>query len=210
MAQAIHATLIELPDELRGSRVVLRPYRADDAGDVLEAVDESREHLRPWVNWVDAMATHEDCRDYCIRCAAKWSLRTDLSVGIFDAGSGRYLGGTGLHEPDWELRSFEIGYWIRRSAEGSGYVSEAVRLLIELAFGCLQARRVQLTCDADNHASRRVAEHAGFVLEGTPRNAAVGREGEAMDWLMFSLVPADLDRPGVSAPNAPAKTASRA
>ncbi len=194
MSPAIHPTLIELPDELRGPRIVVRPYRAGDAEQVHEAVNESAEHLRPWVNWVDAMATVEDCRDYCIRCAARWALRTDLAVGIFAAGTGRYLGGTGLHEPDWELRAFEIGYWMRTGALGGGYVSEAVRLLVDFAIDCLRARRIHLSCDADNEASRRVAEHAGFVLEGTLRNFAVGRDGSARDWLMFSLVPADLGR----------------
>ena len=192
MAQTKHPTLIALPPELRGPRITLRPYRVDDAEQVHQAVAESREHLRPWVNWVDDMATLDDCRDYCIRCAARWMLRTDFSLGIFETETGRYLGGTGLHEPNWELRAFEIGYWIRQSASGMGYVDEAIRLLARFAITELAARRIEITCDAANHASRRVVERAGFVLEGTLRNAAAGRDGSAKDWLIFSLVPADL------------------
>lgn len=192
MSGTKHPSLIELPAELRGPRVTLRPYQECDAEQILDAVAESQEHLRPWVNWVDGMATIEDCRDYCIRCAAKWALRTDLSVGVFATETGRYLGGTGLHAPDWDLRSFEIGYWMRRSAAGHGYVAEAVRLLSQFAIEHLAAQRIVITCDADNRASSRVAERAGFVLEGTLRNAALGRDGTATDWLMFSLVPADL------------------
>ena len=191
MSPTPHPTAIALPGELRGARVVLRPYRADDAEQVFAAVDESRDHLRPWVNWVDDLLTTRDCRDYCIRCAATWSQRSDLSVGVFDASSGRYLGGSGLHDPDWELRSFEIGYWLRATALGNGYVTETVRLLVDFAFGHLQARSVSLTCDAENHSSRRVAERAGFVHEGMLRSAVLGRDGSARDWLQFSLVPSD-------------------
>ncbi|MBA3450304.1 MAG: GNAT family N-acetyltransferase [Chloroflexia bacterium] len=187
-------TLVTIPDELCGERIVLRPYRASDAKNVFTAVDESRDHLRPWVGWVDDMATVADCEDYCIRCAAKWLLRSDLSVGIFDIQNGLYLGGTGLHNPDWELRSFEIGYWIRTGAAGSGYVTEAVGLLVDLAFNELRARRVELNCDPANDASRRVAERAGFVPEGTLRNSVQARDGSASDWLMFSLIPDDWER----------------
>lgn len=194
MATPLLPTLISLPVELRGPRVLLRPYRADDAEQVLSTIDESREHLGPWVNWVDDMTTIEDTRDYCIRCAARWLLRSDLSMGIFDAESGRYLGGTGLHEPNWELRSFEIGYWLRVSAQGRGYVTEACRLLVDVAFEHLNARRIELSCDPRNESSRRVAELAGFVFEGTLRNLVLGRDGEPEDWLIYSLIPADWQR----------------
>ena len=137
------------------------------------------------------MTTIDNCRDYGIRCAAKWMLRTDLSVGIFETASGRHPGGTGLHEPNWELRAFEIGYWIRRSAAGEGFVAEAVRLLAQCALDRLGAQRIEITCDADNLASRRVAEHAVFALEGALRNATLGWDGRAKDWLAFSLTPAD-------------------
>jgi hypothetical protein len=106
MSTRIVATLIDLPGELRGSRVLLRPYRADDAEQVFAAIDESHDHLRPWVTWVDNNRTIDDVRDFCIRSQASWLLRTELALGIFDAVSARYLGGTGLHDPDWELRAF--------------------------------------------------------------------------------------------------------
>lgn len=194
MSETEYPTLIEMPDDIRGERVLLRPYRVEDAEQILAAVDESREHLRPWVNWVDEMATIDDCRDYCIRCAARWLLRSDLSVGIFAADSGEYLGGTGLHDPDWNVRSFEVGYWMRVGAAGDGYVSQAVRLLVDVAFDRLQAQRIALTCDPENTASRRVAEHAGFVLEGTLRNSTLARDGRPADWLVYSLVPGDRER----------------
>lgn len=198
-----HPTLIDLPDELNGPRVTLRPYREDDAPQIHEAVAESRQQLRPWVNWVDDMATLDDCRDYCLRCAARWTLRADLSLGIFETASGRYLGGTGLHDPNWELRAFEIGYWVRQSAANHGYATEAVRVLAQFALSDLDARRIEITCDADNHASRRVAEGAGFALERTLRNAALGREGNLKDSLVYSIIPEDQEKRDQGAVNAP-------
>ena len=42
-------TRIDLPDELLGPRVRLRPYREADAQALWEAVDESRASLEPWI-----------------------------------------------------------------------------------------------------------------------------------------------------------------
>ena len=193
-SRALHPTLIPLPDELRSGRVLLRPLAADDAEAVFTAVVEARDHLRPWMDWVDNHRTLDDSRDYCLRCAANWLLRSDLTVGMFDPATGDYLGGTGLHRMDWEVRAFEIGYWIRPSAEGRGYVGEAVGLLAGLAFEWLDARRLEIRCDATNERSRRVAERAGFVFEGTLRNDSLTSNGEVRSSLIFSLIPEDYAR----------------
>ena len=187
-----HPTLIPLPDELRSPRLLLRPYCPDDADQVFAAVDESRAHLSPWMAWVDDHVSVDNSRDWCARCAANWLLRTDLTVGVFAAASGYYLGCVSLHDPDWDLRAFRIGYWLRASAVGQGYATEAVRLLVDLAFGSLAARRVELRCDARNGPSRRVAERVGFVLEGQLRNAFLDPDGQPADELVFALIPDDV------------------
>ncbi len=184
-----YVPLIPVPDELRAARLLLRPYRTDDAEAILEAVDESRADLQPWVTWSDRFRTVEDARAYCVRCAAKWLLRTDLVVGIF-AGDGRYLGGANL-EPSWAGRSFEVGYWLRTSAIGHGYATEAAALLVRTAFANLGANRVELRCDPNNERSRRVAERVGFVPEGRLRNAALTPAGDLRDTLVFGLTQND-------------------
>ena len=194
MSSRIDPTLIDLPLELRSQRVLLRPYRGDDGEQVFAAIDESRDHLRPWMTWVDANRTVDDVRDYCIRRHASWLLRSELALGIFDSVNGRYLGGTGLHDPDWELRAFEIGYWLRVTAIGHGYATESTRLLTDFALSCLQARRVTLRCDGRNDASRRVAEQAGFILEGRLRNVSMAPDGTVRDDLVYSIVPDDRER----------------
>jgi RimJ/RimL family protein N-acetyltransferase len=55
----------------------------------------------------------------------------------------------------------------------------------------LDARRLELSCDARNERSRRVAERCGFVFEGRLRNAMTAPANEAVDALVFSLTPAD-------------------
>jgi RimJ/RimL family protein N-acetyltransferase len=125
MAAPESALLLELPRELRGPRVLLRPYRPEDAPALWEAVEESREHLARWLPWAGSLRSSADVRLTIIRMQARWILREDLTMGIFDRAGGRLLGGTGLHRMDWQARCFEVGYWVRKTSEGRGYVTEA-------------------------------------------------------------------------------------
>jgi len=184
-------TTISLPGELRGRRVLIRPYELTDAAAVGEAVRESREALRPWMPWWETHKTIEESIDFCTRSKAHWLLRQNLNLGIFaleEGREGRYLGGTGFHRPDWDARAFEIGYWLRASAVGSGHMTESVRVLTRAAFEQMGANQGEIRCDARNTRSRSVAERCGYPLEGTLRRSALGADGLLRDTLVFALI----------------------
>jgi len=183
--------LIRLPEELAGPRVLVRPFRAEDGAALWAGIDESRAHLAPWLPWVRTYESEENAHSFCIHSRAKWLLREDMNLGTFERATGAFLGGCGIHPRDWEVRAFEIGYWIRRSAEGQGYVAEAVQLLARLAFGALHANRVEIRMDPRNQRSRNVAARLGFVLEGTLRNAGPDGEGKPSDRHVYALIPAE-------------------
>lgn len=191
MDEIAYPTLISVPAELRGDLVVLRPYRLEDARALHESVAESRDHLRPWVSWVGRHDTLEGTHDFVRYKMARWLLREDLFYAVWEAQSGQHLGECGLHHIDWRLRRFAVGYWLRSSAEGHGYITQAVHLLTDCAFNVLRANRVELFCDALNTRSATVAERVGFKREGLLRNDSLARDGTLRDSLLFSLVPAD-------------------
>jgi RimJ/RimL family protein N-acetyltransferase len=182
-------------EELRGPRVLLRPYTLADAHARHTANAESRDHLRPWEpEQADAFHTLDETRDWIIHVSANWLLRKRFSMGMWHSESQRYLGGLGLRprEPDgWSIPAFSIGYWIRVSEQGHGYVTEAVRLLTTYVFAVLHAQRVEISCDARNTRSMRVAERAGFVQEGRLRNVWLYADGTLADEVVYALTPAD-------------------
>ncbi|PWT77080.1 MAG: N-acetyltransferase [Chloroflexi bacterium] len=191
MPEKIFPVLLPLFEELRGERVLVRPYAEGDAAALQEAVAESREHLRPWLPFADEHQTVDESRAFIRRVTARWLVREDMIVALFDAETGRYLGGSGLHPRGWDLRFFEIGYWVRLSAEGRGYVSEAVRLLTDYAFESLAANRVMIRCDARNLRSAAVARRLGFVQEALLRNDSLAVDGTLRSSLVFALTPDD-------------------
>lgn len=194
-------TLIHVPERLVGERVVVRPYEENDAPQIWEAVEESREHLAPWVDWVHEYRSPEDARAFVIRAYARWLLRENLMVGVFEKETNRYLGGSGLHRINWELRTFEIGYWLRASAQGKGYITEAVKLLTQMAFEDLKANRVEIRMDTRNVRSYNVAKRLGFMFEGTLRRCSRGTDGQITDKHVFSMIPEEYHKSPVFHPN---------
>src|SRR5262249_31759090 len=90
-------------------------------------------------------------------------------------------------------RAFELGYWIRASEEGKGYVQETSRLVTTAAFEGMGANRVMVRCDADNERSRRVIERAGFPLEGRLRCTSRRRDGTVRDAVTYAMVREDCE-----------------
>ncbi len=185
----VQAILVDLPDQLVGDRVIVRPWSEDDSRGLWEAIDGSRDHLAPWMPWLQAHNNPDDALEYTRRARARWLLREDLAVAIVERASGRIVGGSGMHRINWRSRLFEIGYWVSQDAEGRGYATEAVQLLTRIAFDDLDANRVEIRMDVANARSRRVAERLGFVLEGTLRRALPGVDGEPVDVHVFGLLP---------------------
>jgi RimJ/RimL family protein N-acetyltransferase len=178
-------------DELRGEHVIVRPYRADDAQALYEAVAESRDHIRPWLPFADEHQSVEESRDWIIHQEANWLLREQMPLAVWERETGRFLGGTGIHPHNWETRYFEIGYWLRASATGYGYMTEAARLLTSYLLNELSATRVEIRCDERNTSSAAIARRLGYVQEGRLRNDMRAPDGTLRSTLIFSLTPED-------------------
>ena len=193
MAGPQHRTLIPLPQALRSDRITLRPYTLADAAALYDAMHETRDNARPWLGSWDQYRAVDDVRDLIVRAQARWLLREELTLGIFLADGGRFVGNVVMCRIDWELGRLEIGYWVRATEEGRGYVGEAVRLVIRCAFESLGAQRVEIRCDEHNARSRLVAKRQGFVREALLRNDRLNQTGEMRNTLVFALIRQDYD-----------------
>ena len=64
-----------------------------------------------------------------------------------------------------------LGYRVAQSAAGKGYASEAVRQIVELAFGVLSLSRLEADARAENVGSVRVLTRNGFTQYGHSRRS---------------------------------------
>lgn len=172
--------LIEVPEKIETERLLIAAPRAGVGPALNEAVVETMDQLKRWMPWAQQVPTIDETEAVVRRQVAAFVLRDDLPFQIYsrEQQGRRLLGAMGLHRFDWAARRFEIGYWLRRSAQGQGLMSEAVNGMVEMAFTQLRARRLEIRCDEANARSRGVAERCGFTLESVMQGQSVNTAGE--------------------------------
>lgn len=181
--------LLEFPETFESERLLIRAPKREDAVLSFEAVRHSLEALRPWMPFAQHEPNLAEMTANLIQAETDFTLRKDLRLHFFDKNSGQFIGSSGLHRIDWEVRKFEIGYWVDSRFEGKGYVTEAVERITRFAFEELQANRVEIRCDPDNVRSRAVAERLGFELEGILRKDSLSRhDGKIRDTCVYAKV----------------------
>ena len=177
-----------LPEQIESERLIIRVARPGDGAVFHEAITESLAQLAPWLCWVTPAPTPEDSEDSCCRAHERFLRNEDLMAFFFLKDGGTLVGGSGLHDAVWDLRHFEVGYWGRSSFSGKGLITEGVRALADHALESLAASRVFLTTDTLNVASWKLAERAGFELEGVLRNERRNLSGGLRDTRVYSRI----------------------
>lgn len=173
--------LRDFPFPILSPRLVIAPLRPGTSAEVFAAVEESRESLAQWMPWEKDTKSAADSEEYLRRAHAQHILREDFGMHARERESGKLVVFTGFHRPIWDIDQLEIGYWVRKSAQGCGYATEATNALIRYAFNAMGAKRVTIGHAEGNEASRRVIEKLGFSLECRRAKATVLPDGSLVD-----------------------------
>ena len=155
---------VELPDGL----ALVRP-RPDLVPSAVVGINESLQHLRPWMAWAQHPATEEAIAAVYAEADEQWSQRRDFLYVLVEAATDRVVGGSGLHGR-LGTTGLEIGYWIHVDLAGRGVATEIARALTSAAFGIPAVERVRIQCAVDNVRSARIPEKLGYALvsDGEP------------------------------------------
>ncbi|HEY3050188.1 MAG TPA: GNAT family protein [Gaiellaceae bacterium] len=130
-------------------------------------------------------------RDSVSRAEEQWRSGSGAPFVIADAAGERPLGLLNLQfGADEEVAGLAVSVF--PEARGRGIASRALRLGATWGLRELGLRRVFAEAAADNEASIRAIEKAGFQREGVLR-AHCKTHGRRHDCVMFSLLPEDVD-----------------
>jgi RimJ/RimL family protein N-acetyltransferase len=174
------------PVELDAGALRLRPWRADDADDVVAAMQDPVMQL--W-NGLPA-STRPDALAF-LRRRGDWSTGDHASWAVTDAATGTLLGSVSLHSISRVQGNAQVGYWTVPAARGRSIAARAVDAACRWAFATLALERVELCHAVENEASGRVAEKAGFRLEGRLRRSYRYGDGLRHDELIWSRLADD-------------------
>jgi RimJ/RimL family protein N-acetyltransferase len=116
----------------------------------------------------------------------QWVTQQPLeTVWAIEVG-GEAAGGIGIElHADVERVSAEIGYWLGETHWGKGIVSSVLQAVSPEVLERFDLTRLYALPFADNRASVRVLEKAGFVLEGRLHRSAI-KHGQIRDQLLYA------------------------
>ena len=164
---------------LHSERLTLSPYDASNIDLALEMFTDPQV-----LRYAGGVQEQDEIRGQM----ANWTKRGGNGcIGIWcisDRRTGEKLGSAALlpmpveeKDTDYSLvrpgqmpdGDIEIGYFLKRSAWGKGYATEACRRLIQMAFEESPLTEIVANFEEGNVASRNVLEKLGFVNHGTMR-----------------------------------------
>lgn len=158
--------------------VAIRPLEPGDRAHFLEMVKASRDLHRPWAYPPERPDQFDDllarCRrdDFCCLLAVVG----EEIAGVFTIS--QIVRGA--------FHSAYLGYYASAAWAGRGVMRQAMRLVLERAFGDLALHRLEANIQPGNAASIALARGAGFRLEGfSPRYLLIG--GQWRDHERYAL-----------------------
>lgn len=161
--------------ELTTRRLLLRPWRREDAPAVVEAMQDRRMH--EFLNLPDPY-TRQDAITFTTEVGnANRADGSGLGCAVVERSSGAVVGSADLRFSKTNLLGADIGYAIYPRAQGNGYAAEVTRALTDWAHAN-GVNRVELRCAVTNLASAATALAAGFRFEGIQRAQLAIRAGE--------------------------------
>ena len=184
--------LLDFPAEFTTKRLLIRAPKPGDGEVVYEAINASRNELKPWLPFASKEQSIEEVEANIRDSYIKFLAREDLRLLVFLKDTGQFVASSGLHRIDWDVPKFEIGYWIDSRFSGKGYMTEAVEGIADFAIDVLNARRIEIRCDTKNDRSRAIPEKLGFGLEGILENNGVDEEtNELIDTCVYAKIMKD-------------------
>ncbi|NJN86371.1 MAG: ribosomal protein S5-alanine N-acetyltransferase [Leptolyngbyaceae cyanobacterium SL_7_1] len=181
----IHSPAFKLTTE----RLILRLATQDDLLAILQFYQDNQAHLAPF----------EPARPKQFWTEPYWQEQVHLSWEGFQSGQflrlflfenqrPRSIVGTANFNNivRGAFQACHLGYSLANSAQGKGYMTEALRSAIPYVFDELNLHRIMANYMPHNHRSARVLERLGFSIEGCAKNYLL-INGQWEDHILTSL-----------------------
>ncbi|MGE5674092.1 MAG: GNAT family N-acetyltransferase [Mycobacterium leprae] len=167
---------------LLGTQVYLRPFEASDLT-----------YIQPWNNDPTTRGQIGECHPTSRASAEAWLAKLNqdrdrIWFAVVSRADQRVVGEAGLLRMYYPWRTTDMTMIIGdKAAQGKGYGSEAVGLLLDYAFGYLNFHRVSIGVVGFNEGALRFWKRAGFREEGIQRDGYY-YDHKYHDFVMLSIL----------------------
>ncbi len=170
---------------IKTNRLILRRFALDDAKAMFDnwASDERVTKFLTWTPHENAEQTRELlkwwCEDYKKDDNYNWIIEHESTV----------IGSISVTNINEHSEYAEIGYCLSFEYWNKGYISEALRVVVDFLFREVGFNKIIITHAVKNPASGKVAQKCGFTLDGTKRKHFKSLyNGEFLDTNEYSLL----------------------
>ncbi|MCS4487787.1 GNAT family N-acetyltransferase [Streptococcus sciuri] len=138
-------------------RLILRPFTFTDERDFWE-ITKRPSNLR-------FIFPSPKTKEESSRLMVERFMRMPLGIWAIELKTNQQMiGAISFDKLDCYDETCEIGYFLKESEWGCGYMTEALKNIVFLAFYELKLARLTIITHEENKASQRVAQKAGFTL----------------------------------------------
>lgn len=154
--------LSNFPQIIKTSRLVLRVVlpTKENATTLLNIINQNRDYLMDWQGHFGELKTVDGVMSYLTKRANQIKANSGVCFYIFHnnniIGRIRFFG--------IENKTCEVGYWLIKSANGNGFMSEALQAL-ETELFKFGFSKITLDIDNGNTHSENLAKRNGYKLE---------------------------------------------
>ena len=157
-------------EHLTSRRLVIRRFGLGDAEAF--AAYRSDEEVARYQDWECPYPISEGRKFIAsLQHLAPGTPDTWFQFAVSLASSGALIGDVALHASRVDMRQAELGFTLASAHQGQGYATEAVRVVLQYAFGPLSMHRVFSRTDARNLRAQRLLKRSGFRLESELRDS---------------------------------------
>ena len=163
---------------------IIRSWKKEDADDLALALNNKKilDNLRDGLPFP---YTAEDAAEYINAMLNADRNKVYAFAIVLD---NKVIGSIGaFRQENIHFQTAEMGYYIAESCWGKGIGTSAVKQICDFMFSNTDIIRIYAEPFANNAASCRILEKAGFSYEGTLRKNAV-KNGAVIDMRMYALV----------------------
>lgn len=171
---------------LETERLILRPFRIEDAEDMFHnwASDPEVTRYLTWLPHRSVMETEN--------LLSAWSALYDdphIYLWVMELKStGQAVGSISMVDRSEQHEHCSLGYALSRPLWGQGLMAEGVRAVLGYLFREVGCHRVQAWCRSENTASARVMEKCGMKQEACLREIYQTHDGDFADLLLYSIL----------------------
>ena len=154
--------LTEFPQTIKTPRLVLRVVAPtkENATMLLSIIDQNRDYFMDWQAHFGELKTVEDVVAYLNKRANQ--IKTNQGVCFYIYQNDNIIGRIRFF--NIQDNGCEIGYWLIKSANGHGYMSEALSAL-ETELFKFGFNKITLDIDNGNIHSENLAKRNGYTLD---------------------------------------------